>query len=108
MSAIARVEEEPAVFRIRFWRSYGMLRFIAFHVLGGPARAEEAIENCWYTASRGVPLFEYEGEFRSWLLRVFIEEALALLLESRQRSNLKPLRYLRRTGVAVGFQSRSD
>ena len=65
-------------------------------------------KNCWYTASRGVPLFEYEGEFGSWLLRVFIEEALALLLESRQRSNLKPLRYLRRTGVAVGFQSRSD
>jgi DNA-directed RNA polymerase specialized sigma24 family protein len=85
-----------------------MLRFIAFHVLGRPARAEEAIENCWYTASRGVPLFEYEGEFRGWLLRAFIEEALALLLESRQRSNLKPLRYLRRTGVAVGFQSRSD
>lgn len=68
-----------AQFDVRFSRSYRLLHFIACRVLGGPERADEAVENCWSTASRNPPRFEYEGEFRSWLLRVVIDEALAIL-----------------------------
>jgi DNA-directed RNA polymerase specialized sigma24 family protein len=83
-------EEDPAVFGERFWRSYGLLRFIASRVLDSPERADDAIENCWLKASRNPPRFEYEGAFRSWLVRVLIDEALAILHEN-QGSNQKEI-----------------
>jgi len=52
-------------------------------VLGGPEQAEKAVENCWHAASPHPPHFKYEGEFRSWFLRVLIDEALALCRESQ-------------------------
>lgn len=76
--------KDSAVFDVRFWRSYRMLRFIACRVLGGPEHANKAVENCWHTASRRAPRFEHEGEFRRWLLRALIDEALALLRNSQQ------------------------
>jgi hypothetical protein len=85
MSAVPnRLQEDSAVFDVRFWRSYRMLRFIACRVLGGPEHANKAVENCWHTASRRAPRFDHEGEFRSWLLRVLIDEALALLRNNQQ------------------------
>jgi Sigma-70 region 2 len=78
------LEEHPSVFDARFWRSYRILHFIACRILGGPERAEKAVENGWLTASLHPPRFEYEGEFRSWLLRVLIDEAL--LLQKDQQS----------------------
>ena len=79
MSAVPnRLQEDSAVFDVRSWRSYPMLPFIACRVLGGPEHANKAVENCWHTASRRAPRFDHEGEFRSWLLRVLIDEALAL------------------------------
>jgi len=75
------------MFTQRFLRSYRLLNFIARRVLGGDRRAPIAIQNCWRTASRNQPHFEYEGAFRSWLLRVLIDEALAILRESQGDRN---------------------
>jgi DNA-directed RNA polymerase specialized sigma24 family protein len=77
-----RLNQQKLICDARFWRCYRMLHFIACRVLGGSERAEEAIGSCWRTASRHPQRFEHEGEFRSWLLRVLIDEALALLRES--------------------------
>lgn len=76
--------EDRAVFDARFRRCHPVLHSIACRVLGGPEWAEKAIDNCWHTASRHAPRFDHEGEFRSWLLRVLIDEALVLLHENRQ------------------------
>lgn len=85
MGAVAHiVEENPRVFSTRFCRSYRMLQLIAGRILGDPGRAEIAIRNCWRTARRHSPRFKYEGEFRGWLLRVLIDEALALRHEAQQ------------------------
>jgi DNA-directed RNA polymerase specialized sigma24 family protein len=75
--------EDPAVFHTRFWRCNTLLHFIACRVLGSSERADGAIENCWLKASRNPPRFEYEGAFRSWLVRVLIDEALAILRQNR-------------------------
>jgi DNA-directed RNA polymerase specialized sigma24 family protein len=72
-------QEEPTAFDARFSRCLRLLHFLACRVLGGPERAHEAVEGCWLTASRNPPRFEYEGAFRSWLVRVLIDEALAIL-----------------------------
>ena len=76
-------EEQSAIFVRRFLRSYRVLNFIACRVLGDEDRALVAILNCWQAASRNPPHFEYEGAFRSWLVRVLIDEALAILRESQ-------------------------
>ena len=77
-----RLNQQELIFDARFRRFYRTLYFIACRVLGGPERAEEAIGSCWSIASRHPERFEHEGEFRRWLLRVLIDEALVLLRES--------------------------
>ena len=76
-------EEQSAIFVRRFLRSYRILNFIACRVLGDEERALVAILNCCQAASRNPPHFEHEGAFRSWLVRILIDEALAILRESR-------------------------
>ena len=77
-------EEHLAVFAHRFLRSYRLLHFIACRVLGDEVRTPIAIHNCWRIASLSAPHFEYDGAFRSWLVRVLIDEALAILRESQE------------------------
>jgi len=79
-----RTQEDPAVFHTRFWRCFRLLHFIACRVLGDPERADDAVENCWLRASRNPPRFEYEGAFRSWLVRVLIDEALGIFRQTRE------------------------
>jgi DNA-directed RNA polymerase specialized sigma24 family protein len=71
--------ENSEIFDDRFSRCRGLLHFTASRVLGGPEKAELAVQKCWLTASRNPPTFEHEGAFRSWLLRVLIDEASAIL-----------------------------
>ena len=81
-------QEEPAVFDARFLRCFRLLHFVACRVLGGDERAHDAMTACWLTASRNPPRFEYEGEFRGWLVRVLIDEALAIL-RNKTKSGVK-------------------
>jgi DNA-directed RNA polymerase specialized sigma24 family protein len=81
---VNRSREDPAEFDVRFARCYRLLYFLAGRILGGTNGAEDAVENCRLTASRNPPRFEYESAFRSWLVRVLIDEALALLREKRK------------------------
>src|SRR5262249_58315484 len=77
-SFVENDQEQSAIFARRFLRSYRLLRFIACRVLGDQQRAPMAIEKGWLTASRNPLHFEYEGAFRSWLVRVLIDEALVI------------------------------
>jgi Sigma-70 region 2 len=77
-------QEHPAIFGVRFSRCHQLLYFIACRVLESPDRAEDAVENCRLTASRNPPKFECEGAFRGWLLRVLIDEALAIRRHSQE------------------------
>src|SRR4029077_13081613 len=64
-----------------------LLYSLACSVLGDIQAAENALENWWRTASRSPTECDYEGAFRSWLVRVLIDEALAVLaLSVRFRS----------------------
>jgi DNA-directed RNA polymerase specialized sigma24 family protein len=43
--------------------------------------ADEAVERCFLTACGDPQEFEYEGAFRSWLVRIVIDEALRILVK---------------------------
>jgi hypothetical protein len=64
---------------VRASRYRALLHFVADRVLDNPDRAAIAVENCLLSASRHVPTFDCEGAFRSWLVRLAIDESLAIL-----------------------------
>jgi DNA-directed RNA polymerase specialized sigma24 family protein len=101
----AAPEEHLTLFQERFSRCYRLLHFIACRVLGGPEQATEAVENCWLRAVRKPSHFEYEGAFRSWLLRVLIDEALAIRREHQETSKPKVSRERRRRIPQVNYQT---
>lgn len=70
--------DETSEFEARFLPCRGLLRFVASRLLNDPDEIEEAVERCFHTASRYPMSFEYEGEFRSWLVRVLVDEALQI------------------------------
>ena len=76
--------EDPAVFGARFWRCYRLLHFIASRIFGNGDRTEDAIANCLLKASHNPPSFVYEGAFRSWLVRILIDEAILILRQDRE------------------------
>jgi len=73
------VESDPQIFENRFARCRRLLHFLAARILGSQDEAEYAVRNCRAAASRNPPSFESEGAFRSWLARILIDEACALL-----------------------------
>jgi DNA-directed RNA polymerase specialized sigma24 family protein len=78
------LDEDQALFDVRFWRAYRLLHFVADRILNDSERAKLAVENCWHSASIRPPHFDHQGAFRSWLVRVLIDEALLLLREKQQ------------------------
>jgi hypothetical protein len=73
------LREQSVLFEARFSRCREMLCFLACRVLGNPEQAHTVVRNCKITASRNPPTFEYEGAFRSWLVRILIDEGLAIV-----------------------------
>src|SRR5258707_2411148 len=66
-------------FYVRAARYHRLLYFVADRVLGNPDRAAIAVENCLFWASRHFARFDDEGEFRNWLVRLALDESLAIL-----------------------------
>jgi len=67
---------------ILFSRYRRVLSLVAYRVLGNHQEAEYAVQNCLLAVSDNVPRFEYEGAFRSWLVRALMDEA-SLILHKR-------------------------
>lgn len=65
-----------------------ILYSVAYRVLRNHQDADNAVQSCLLSASYNLPRFEYEGSFRSWLVRVLIDEALAILHKRQDRLDL--------------------
>jgi DNA-directed RNA polymerase specialized sigma24 family protein len=76
-------EDTKSIFELQFSRSRRLLFFVARRILNSIPEAEEAVKNCRLTASCNPPAFSTEGAFKSWLVRILIDEA-TLLLRKRQ------------------------
>jgi DNA-directed RNA polymerase specialized sigma24 family protein len=66
-------------FYVRAARYRRLLYSVAHLVLGNPDRAVIAVENCLLSVARHVTTFDHEGAFRSWLVRLALDESLAML-----------------------------
>jgi DNA-directed RNA polymerase specialized sigma24 family protein len=65
----------------QFLSCEGLLKQIAERVLNGTEEVEEAMQRSYATATSQRRRFRCEGEFRRWLVRVVLNEALAILHE---------------------------
>jgi DNA-directed RNA polymerase specialized sigma24 family protein len=88
---LLEILDETSEFEAQFALCRGLLRFVASRLLNGPEEIEEAVERCLRTASRYPMSFEYEGEFRNWLARVLLDEALEM--RSRRLRSGRGLRW---------------
>jgi DNA-directed RNA polymerase specialized sigma24 family protein len=86
-------EEQENTFELRFTRSRKLLHFVARRILNCVQEAEQAVKNCRRTASRNPPGFRSEGAFKSWLVRILIDEA-TLLLRRKQNNSTASSRHL--------------
>ena len=84
--------ENIEMFNERFSRYRGLLHFMAGRVLGRSERADLALGNSWLAASLNPPRLDNEGAFRSWLFRILIDEALAILRRTREPVGRGPSR----------------
>jgi len=79
----AAISKDPVQDRVSLYvraaRYRRLLYFVADRVLGNPDQAVIAVENCLYSAAQHVTAFDREGAFRSWLVRLAMDEALAIL-----------------------------
>lgn len=85
--ALNNLQEKPEASDGQLSRYRGVLSFVAYRVLNDHDEAEDAVRSCLLSASNNVPRFECEGAFRSWLVRMLIDEALLILHKKRTRSN---------------------
>lgn len=85
---LAVPEENLETFEISISRYRRVLYFVAYRVLGNHRDAEAAVRSCLLSVSRSVPSFEREGSFRGWLVRVLIDETLAILRKNRIKSSM--------------------
>lgn len=74
--------DSETIFGQQFSRCRKLLYFIARRILNCAEEAETAVRNCRRTASRNLQNFQSEGAFKSWLVRILIDEAT--LLRSRE------------------------
>jgi DNA-directed RNA polymerase specialized sigma24 family protein len=72
-------EETQSTFELQFSSCRELLHFIACRILTSVDEAETAVRNCRVTAARNPPGFQNEGAFKSWLVRILIDEATLLL-----------------------------
>jgi DNA-directed RNA polymerase specialized sigma24 family protein len=76
-------QDLQSAFELQLSRNHELLYFIACRILTCPQEAEEAVKNCLHTASQSPPDCGSEGAFKSWLLRILIDEA-TLVLRNKQ------------------------
>ena len=86
------LKENLAIFNASFRRCRKLLYFVARRLLNcidesarSDRLAKDAVQRCHFSASQDPPEFQYEGAFRSWLIRVLIDEALVI-----RQTNCKP------------------
>jgi asparagine synthetase B (glutamine-hydrolysing) len=82
----------PSDFESRFSKNRKLIAFVARRLLDSHEDAETAVKECFKTASRNPPGFTNDGAFRSWILRIVIDEALLILSGKADgpTANLRP------------------
>ena len=78
------LQGDQEAFNVLFSKYRRLLYSLASRVLHSHEEAEDAVQNSSLLAFCKLPSFKHEGAFRSWLVRILVNEAVSIL---RQRKN---------------------
>ena len=78
-SSVNSSVENQEYFDGQFWRYKGLLRQIAERVLSGDENVEKAMQRSYAATADQRRRFKSDGEFRRWLVRTVLNEALVIL-----------------------------
>jgi len=82
----ALLSGNESVFKAVFNQHYSLMYSLA-QSIAGSSIADEVIQEAWVSAIKALPRFERRASFKSWLLRIVVNEAKSRLRkESRQVS----------------------
>lgn len=79
--SVGPAEVNRREFDQQFLNCKGLLKQIAERVLNGSEEVEEAMQRSYEAAASQRRRFRSEGEFRRWLVRTLLNEALLILHE---------------------------
>jgi RNA polymerase sigma-70 factor (ECF subfamily) len=68
-----------------FARHRRLLHSLAVRILHNHEEAEDAVQNCMVLAFRNLPKFDCHSAFRTWLVRILINESIAILRKKKAR-----------------------
>jgi hypothetical protein len=86
---LLKITTEKQSLCVQASRYRGLLLFVANRVLNACDEAETAVENALSLASCLAPEFDSEGAFRSWVVRLAMDEALAIRRAKKIREHLR-------------------
>jgi RNA polymerase sigma-70 factor, ECF subfamily len=74
-------------FNVLFSRYRQLLYRLAYRVLHNHEEAEDAVQNTFLLAYSKLEGFKHDGAFRSWLVRILINEAVTILRGKKNRTS---------------------
>jgi RNA polymerase sigma-70 factor (ECF subfamily) len=90
-------------FEILFSRYRPILYRLAQRILRNHEESEDAVQNCSLAAFRKLKGFKYEGAFRSWLVRILVNESITILRARRRTCSSECAIVQERTEEADSF-----
>lgn len=86
---LRQAQDQLEAFDARFSRCEKLLCFVARLVLDGENGVGDAVRRCRRTARLQRRTFEHEGAFRSWVVRILMDEALAVRSEMNHANSIE-------------------
>lgn len=75
---------------VLFVRNRRLLHSLAYRLLRNHGEAEDAVQNCLLQAFRSLESVKSRGSFRSWLVRILINEALVIIRKKKSGPTVAP------------------
>jgi len=87
---IMALQGDQEALHVLFARYRRLLYDLAHRVLRNDEEAEDAVQNCLLLAYRNLSDVKCQSSFRSWLVKVLIDEAFAIVRKKKSRPTVAP------------------
>ena len=87
---IMALQGDQEALHVLFTRYRRLLYDLAHRVLRNDEEAEDAVQNCLLLAYRNLSDVKCQSSFRSWLVKILIDEAFAIVRKKKSRPTVAP------------------
>lgn len=84
------LNKEEAAYREAVKKFNGIMRYLALN-LTGEKIADEVVQESWFSVLKALPKFERRSTFKTWILRIVVNEAKTRLRKENRMVSLESL-----------------